>query len=675
MAELEQTGIEALFEVAQFTRGLDKYLKGLSESERATKKASDEVSRHGDTYSAAAPKMGIFSKALHGIGGAFSNVMQIASGFIVGNIIQGALTAATQAIPDMISKASDLSETINKIDVVFGDAADGVKDFTETSATALGQSQQEALNAAATFGVFGKSAGLSGDDLTKFSTEFVTLASDMASFSNTTPEEAITALGAALRGENEPIRRYGVLLDDASLRQKALELGIISTTKNALTPAQKVLAAQALIIEQTTDAQGDFARTSGGLANQQRILAAQTANLKASIGSALLPVVQQITQAMTAFLASPVVQQGLVLLQEGITKIAGVISNLFSILTSGGDPLANLQEALNLVFGPEATEKIMAFVKPFAENLPLAIAALTNLWNTALLPTLQTFWDFISTNILPILEQVWVWFWENLPGAINTLAEFWSGTLLPALQTFFDFVAANVIPVLQTIFEWIATNLPPAIQTLADYWTNTLQPAIEAIWEFLTVTMMPVWEALGELLGVFIGEMIDRLVLAWENVLKPALEAIWAFIQDTIIPIFDKWIESLGGVEGIIKSVVDWIRKLTDKLKNLKLPSWMQPGSPTPWEVGLVGVGKALSELTDEELPKFWAELETTIRYRNLSAGMSQTSTAMARRSISTTNNQTANVNFGGVTVNGGLGMAELEGLVRRILRTGFATI
>ena len=75
-----------------------------------------------------------------------------------------------------------------------------------------------------------------------------------------------------MRGEAEPLRQYGVLLDDASLRQAALELGIISTTKNALTPQQKVLAAQALIYQQTGTAQGDFARTSDGLANKTRIL-------------------------------------------------------------------------------------------------------------------------------------------------------------------------------------------------------------------------------------------------------------------------------------------------------------------------------------------------------------------------------------------------------------------
>ena len=148
---------------------------------------------------------------------------------------------------DAVKAASDLSETVSKVNVIFGDTAKDIERFAEGAASALGQTKQQALDAAATFATFGKAAGLSGESLSSFSTDFVTLASDLASFNNTSPEQAINAIGSALRGEAEPLRQYGVLLDDASLRQAALELGIISTTKNALTPQQKVLAAQALI--------------------------------------------------------------------------------------------------------------------------------------------------------------------------------------------------------------------------------------------------------------------------------------------------------------------------------------------------------------------------------------------------------------------------------------------
>jgi hypothetical protein len=91
-------------------------------------------------------------------------------------------------------------------------------------------------------------------------------------FNNVSQDDAINAIGSALRGEAEPLRRFGVLLDEATLKNAALQLGLITTTKEALTPQQKVLAAQKVIYEQTTTAQGDFARTSDGLANKTKIL-------------------------------------------------------------------------------------------------------------------------------------------------------------------------------------------------------------------------------------------------------------------------------------------------------------------------------------------------------------------------------------------------------------------
>jgi hypothetical protein len=191
---------------------------------------------------------------------------------------------------DATRAASDFSETLAKTNVLFGESSVAVQKFADTAAAQFGQSKQQALDASATFATFGRAAGLAGEELVTFSTDFVGLASDLASFNNTTPEQAINAIGSALRGEAEPLRQFGVLLDDATLRNAALELGLISTTKNALTPQQKVLAAQKVIYEQTSAAQGDFARTSDGLANQQRILTAELENTKIEIGEQLLPV-------------------------------------------------------------------------------------------------------------------------------------------------------------------------------------------------------------------------------------------------------------------------------------------------------------------------------------------------------------------------------------------------
>ncbi len=198
-----------------------------------------------------------------------------------------AIGTFTSVISPAIKAASDFQEATSKVNVVFGRASKSVKDFADGAARNLGQSKQAVLDAAGVFGTFGKAAGLAGEDLSTFTTDFVTLSTDLASFNNTSPEEAVLAIGAALRGESEPLRRYGVLLNDAVLKQEAMTLGIYDG-KGALTAQQKVLAAQAAIYKQTTDAQGDFMRTSDGLANSQRTLKAIIDDVKVSIGQAFL---------------------------------------------------------------------------------------------------------------------------------------------------------------------------------------------------------------------------------------------------------------------------------------------------------------------------------------------------------------------------------------------------
>ena len=241
-----------------------------------------------------------FNRGINKAEGGLKGFGNSVSKFLGPALIAGAAAAGAFAVKlgvDAVNAASDLLETQNKVGVIFGESSQAILDFADTSVTALGQTETQALEAAATFAQFGKAAGLAGNDLVDFSTEFVTLSADLASFNNSSPEEAITALGSALRGEAEPLRRFGVLLDDATLKTKAMEMGISDGTSK-LTTQQKVLAAHAVVLEQTTDAQGDFARTADGLANTTRILSAAVEDAKAEIGLGLVAAIETATGAM-----------------------------------------------------------------------------------------------------------------------------------------------------------------------------------------------------------------------------------------------------------------------------------------------------------------------------------------------------------------------------------------
>lgn len=339
----------------------------------------------------------------------------------------GALGVGAFALAkDSISAASDLSESTNKVKQVFGDAADSVFKFSEGTADALGQTNQQARDAAATFGIFGKAAELSDKKNAKFSKRMTTLASDLASFHNTSPEDAVTALTSALRGEAEPMRAYGVLLDDAALKAEALRLGLLKPVKDSakiksyqiaviekqreltkaikehgdasfeaekaeaslgasrellqkategtippLTQQQKVLAASSAIFKQTEVAQGDFARTSDGLANQQRRLSARFEDAKAKLGTGLLPIMTDAADfvldkgipafedfsdwftrkgvpALKDFIddAKPLVKSTIPAVKDGLDTIKDVAEDVAPILKGMFDGFNNLPDGL-----------------------------------------------------------------------------------------------------------------------------------------------------------------------------------------------------------------------------------------------------------------------------------------------------------------------------------------
>jgi hypothetical protein len=200
----------------------------------------------------------------------------------------GGLFAGAQVVNflnDSAAAASDLEEAQSKVNVVFGDGVDDINKWAEGSASGFLMSKRAALEAAGTYGNLFQAFGIARPAATEMSKTLVELAADLASFNNTSVEDALLALRSGLSGETEPLKRYGVAINQARLEQAAMTSGIWDGTE-AMTAGQKAQAAYALILEDTALAQGDVARTSEGLANSQREMAAKIENAQAEIGKA-----------------------------------------------------------------------------------------------------------------------------------------------------------------------------------------------------------------------------------------------------------------------------------------------------------------------------------------------------------------------------------------------------
>lgn len=256
--------VEILSDAKKFGRGFDEAERRMGEFGRKTDQAGRSTSKFQKRVDAAARSISAIAKV-------------------------AATAAIAKFAVDAIKAASDLNESMNAVQSVFGTASERITNFGQIAAQSVGLAQSEFQQLSATTGALLTNFGFSADEAAKQTIRLTRRAADLASVFNTTVPDALNAVNAALRGENEPIRRYGVTLSDAAVRAKAVELGLADTAA-AVDANGKAVGALELFYEQTSKAQGDFIETSDELANSQRILAAEFEDAKASFGQAAIPV-------------------------------------------------------------------------------------------------------------------------------------------------------------------------------------------------------------------------------------------------------------------------------------------------------------------------------------------------------------------------------------------------
>lgn len=193
----------------------------------------------------------------------------------------------------MIKLASDTGESLNAANVVFGKSSKTIEEWGKNAATQAGLTASEFYQASARIGASLINAGSSAEQASKQTIDLTKRAADMASIFNTSVDDALGALQAGLRGEAEPLRRFAVSLDEASIKAKAVAMGLVDAEGEA-TAYGKSQARLAVIMEQSSKFQGDFSNTSNQLANKTRITTAMIKDQAAELGTQLLPIVLEV---------------------------------------------------------------------------------------------------------------------------------------------------------------------------------------------------------------------------------------------------------------------------------------------------------------------------------------------------------------------------------------------
>ena len=340
---------------------LDILINIRGEAEKELRKINQELAGVGKQGEQSSKQLGTVDRTFANIkAAAIGAGAGIAAAFVTDHVVNFAKAS--------IGAASDLEESISKTDQVFRDNANTIKDWSDDSATSFGLSQQAALENASTLGNLFTAMEVDSKSASTMSMRLVELGSDLASFNNLSggTEEALVALRAGLVGEVEPLRRMGVQLSAAAVEAKALELGLAASTAQ-LTSQDKVMARYQLILEQTTTAQGDFQRTSDGLANQQRILASQWQDMQATIGQGLIPVVIEVTDATNDLMSSPLFQGGVGIATEQLTELTETAGALRDGMDAAAGPLGDVVGWIDDIAPVSSTA---------ADNLDLLTAAL-----------------------------------------------------------------------------------------------------------------------------------------------------------------------------------------------------------------------------------------------------------------------------------------------------------
>lgn len=284
-------------------------------------------------------------------------------------------------------KASDFQETLSKVNTIFGDSVTArIRNWAEDAEKAMGMTTRSALESVGTMGNMFKQLGATADQSAVLSQRMVSLSADIASFHNVSggANEVMDAMQAAFRGEYDALQRYIPTINAAAVAEQALSDTHKERTSE-LNDLEKALAAQKIILRDAGDATGDFAKTSDGLANQERILAARVDELQEKIGRDLLPVKTKVVMKLNEWIDA---NEGL-LSQKISNYIDGIGKSLSNIIDTYNKVPSDIVGAAGygivgrMLFGTQVGQLVAALVytNSFLEKFNLNLGSIGDSYN------------------------------------------------------------------------------------------------------------------------------------------------------------------------------------------------------------------------------------------------------------------------------------------------------
>nr|DAK36713.1 MAG TPA: tail tape measure [Caudoviricetes sp.] len=523
---------------------------------------------------------------------------------------------------DAIFKAGDIEQSIGAVDAVFKGSATRMHEYAATASSTVGISTNAYNELSAKLGASLKNGGTSIDELGEKTNGLIQLGADLSSLYGGTTAEAIDAISAALRGETDPIERYGISLNDAALTAKGLELGI-KKVGGSFSTQEKQLITQALLFEQSTDAQGNFSRESDTFAHKMQVASARMEDMKTKIGSALLPTVVNLMDAFGEKL-NPVLTEvggGFKAFGAAWEKFDGdvtsagfpgfmevaafairgfyesvkqwVVDNIIPVfrdvliptLQNAGAGIAEFFRGLFAVPDGEpgavsimrsigdAVRNTFTFIKdtaswwgPFAAGIGIVVTAY-NGWQkaTMLVAAAHTFLEKASSaatksNIILTVVGLIVGGLILAYEKVGWFRDFVDGAL-QAVGSAFTWLYENAI---RPVFEWISQ----AVGGFITWWNENFVPAVnDGVQEAGNVftwlyenAIRPVWDGISQVVGGFITWWNENFVPALNGGLQAVGSAFQWFLTNIVEPVWTVIKTVIVAAIAIILTVFDGLK-------------------------------------------------------------------------------------------------------------------
>jgi phage-related protein len=492
-------------------------------------------------------------------------------------------------VKDSIMAAGDLEQSVGAIESVFKGSAGQMLDWSKTASTSVGLTSNEFNELGTLIGSQLKNGGMAMDELGPKTHELIGLGADLSSMFGGTTKEAVEALSASLKGETDPIERYGVSLSAAKVEAKAAEMGF-SKVGGELSNQAKQAATLALIMDQTKDAQGNFNREQDTFSHKMQVSSALWGDISAKIGTLFLPAATAVVGAVSDRILPAIngLMDGMLAFQSNappadVVKALGLdpsqgfgaaiaegIGGIYAFSTAlvqGGDDVtssgfAGVMELIGL--------KLHGFVDVIRDVAGRVGLALAQLWNgfknppeisAVFGPLIGPFYEFGAKlrEVADIAKGGVKAFWEALKvGGDDVTSTGFAGTMETlglAVRNTFDSLAPVVRDAFATLGPAFAGVLPVVISAVQAF------SPLGIVLKVLPQILPTIVSALATIVPV-VGQVLAQII------------PLGAELVQTLVPVFVELVGTvLPPVIGALSSIVAAVAPLVVVLLGRLIPT------------------------------------------------------------------------------------------------------